>query len=124
MKVTAERYADVLVASVAGRIDFQNADQFKASLLPYLEKCGAGGDRVVFELSQLEYISSAGLRILMIAAKDARARQGKLVAATLQPVVKEIFEISRFTLIFDIHDSLRDALLKLSPAALAAYEAK
>ncbi len=124
MKVTAERYADVVVASVSGRIDFQNADEFKASLLPYLANCGAGGDKVVFELSQLEYISSAGLRILMIAAKDARAREGRLVAVTLHPVVREIFEISRFTLIFDVYDSLRDALLRISPAALAAYESK
>ncbi len=124
VQVTAQRYADVLVVAAAGRIDHQNAEEFKATLLPHLESCGAGRDQVVLDLSQLEYISSAGLRILMIAAKDARVRQGKLLAVTLQPVVREIFEISRFTLIFEIHESIRDALLKISPAALAAYESK
>lgn len=124
MQVNAKRYADVIVVAAAGRIDYQNADEFKAALMPHLEHCGAGRDQIVLDLSQLEYISSAGLRILMIAAKDARARQGKLLAVTLQPVVREIFEISRFTLVFEIFDSVRDALNKISPAALAAYESE
>lgn len=124
MQVNAKRYADVVVVAAAGRIDYQNAEEFKFALMPHLENCGAGRDQIVLDLSQLQYISSAGLRILMIAAKDARARQGKLLAVTLQPVVREIFEISRFTLVFEIFDSVRDALNKISPAALAAYESK
>lgn len=124
MLVTTKRYADVLVVAAAGRIDYQNADEFKAALMPHLENCGAGRDQVVLDLSQLDYISSAGLRVLMIAAKEVRARQGKLLAVTLQPVVREIFEISHFTLVFDIFDSVQDALAKISPAALAAYESK
>ena len=119
MQVTAVRYADVLVVAVKGRIDYMNAEEFKAGLLPYLDKCAAGGDQVVLDLSRLEYVSSAGLRVLMIAAKDVRARKGKLVAVALQPVVREIFEISRFTLVFDVFDSVQDALRALSPTAAA-----
>jgi anti-anti-sigma factor len=74
---------------------------------------------VVLDLSRLEYVSSAGLRVLMIAAKDVRARKGKLVAVSLQPVVREIFEISRFTLVFDVFESVQDALRALSPTAAA-----
>ena len=58
----------------------------------------------------------------MIAAKEAHAAQGKLVAAALQPVVREIFEISRFTLVVETHESLPGALRELSPAALAALQ--
>ena len=117
MEVTAVRYADVLVVAVKGRIDYMNAEEFKAALLPHLRNCTAGGDQVVLDLSRLEYVSSAGLRVLMIAAKDVRARKGRFVAVALQPVVREIFEISRFTLVFDLFDSVQDALRTLSPKA-------
>jgi anti-anti-sigma factor len=97
-----------------------NAEEFKSALQPHLANCGADGDRVVLDLSRLEYISSAGLRVLMIAAKDVRARKGKLAAVALQPVVREIFEISRFTLVFDVFSSVEDALRAISPAAASA----
>ncbi len=120
MQVIAVRHADVLVVAVTGRIDYMNAEDFKSALQPHLANCAAGGDRVVLDLSQLEYVSSAGLRVLMIAAKDVRAKKGTLVAVLLQPVVREIFEISRFTLVFDTFDSVQDALRAISPAAAAA----
>ena len=123
MQVTAERHADVLVVAVTGRIDYMNAEEFKSALQPHLANCVAGGDKVVLDLSRLEYVSSAGLRVLMIAAKDVRPRKGRLVAVALQPVVREIFEISRFTLVFDIFDSVQDALRAISPAAVAASRA-
>jgi len=120
VQVIAVRHADVLVVAVTGRIDYMNAEDFKSALQPHLANCAAGGDRVVLDLSQLEYVSSAGLRVLMIAAKDVRAKKGTLVAVLLQPVVREIFEISRFTLVFDVFDSVQDALRAISPAAAAA----
>ena len=122
MKITTKHYADVLVVAVEGRVDYVNADEFRAALMPRLKNCRAGGDQAVLDLSRLEFVSSAGLRVLMIAAKEAHAAQGKLVAAALQPVVREIFEISRFTLVFDTHESLQDALRELSPAALSALQ--
>ena len=124
LKVTVQRYADVIVLVVSGRVDYLNAEAFKDALMPHVAECGQGKDQLLLDLSTLEYISSAGLRVLMIAAKDARARQGHLLAVSLQPVVFEIFEISRFNLIFDIFNSVREALEKISPAALAAYDAK
>lgn len=120
MQVTAMRHADVLVVAVTGRIDYMNAEDFKSALQPHLLNCAAGGDQVVLDLARLEYVSSAGLRVLMIAAKDVRARKGRFVAVSLQPVVREIFEISRFTLVFDLFDSVQDALHAISPAAAAA----
>jgi anti-anti-sigma factor len=123
VQVTAVRHADVLVVAVTGRIDYMNAEEFKSALQPHLANCVAGGDKVVLDLSRLEYVSSAGLRVLMIAAKDVRPPKGRLVAVALQPVVREIFEISRFTLVFDIFDSVQDSLRAISPAAVAASRA-
>jgi len=124
VQVTIERYEDVVVVSAAGRIDYQNAEEFKGLLMPHVQRCGAGADQVLLDFSKLDYISSAGLRVLMIAAKDVRVRQGRLLAVSLQPVIKEIFEISRFTMIFEIFGSVREALAKISTAALAVYDAK
>lgn len=117
MQVTAVRYADVLVVAVKGRIDYMNAEEFRSALLPLLENCAQGRDQVVLDLSRLEYVSSAGLRVLMIAAKEVRSRKGRFVAVALQPVVREIFEISRFTLVFDVFESVQEALRALSPKA-------
>ncbi len=59
----------------------------------------------------------------MLARKQAKAQGGTLVVAGLGPVVKEIFEISRFTVVFDIFATVRDALVRISPTALAAFDA-
>jgi anti-sigma B factor antagonist/stage II sporulation protein AA (anti-sigma F factor antagonist) len=75
------------------------------------------------DLAGVPYISSVGLRVLMVSAKQMRARGARIAVAALQPVVAEIFTISRFDAVLDVHASVRDALQRLSPAAFAAFEA-
>jgi anti-sigma B factor antagonist len=119
MEYSSHRYADVIVAIPTGRIDHANADAFKRSLEPDLRD----GPALVLDLAGVEYISSVGLRVLMIAAKELHASQRKLAVAALQPVVGEILSISRFNLILDVFPSVRAALGTLSAPALAAYDA-
>lgn len=121
MDLAPKRFADAVVLHPVGRINHVSTDTFKSAIDPFIERCAAGGDQIVLDLSGLEYISSAGLRVLMLAQKQAKARGGTLVVAALQPLVKEIFEISRFTLVFEVFDTLREALERVSPAALAAF---
>jgi anti-anti-sigma factor len=123
MELGSKRFADAVVLYPAGRIDHATADGFKAALVPYLARCAAGGDRVVLDLSGVEYISSVGLRVLMLASKQVKAQGGSLAVCGLGPVVREIFEISRFTLVLDVFSALREALARLSPPALAAFDA-
>jgi anti-anti-sigma regulatory factor len=59
----------------------------------------------------------------MLAEKQAKSQGGAIVVAAMQPVVKEIFEISRFTLVFDTFTTVKEAIAKLSSAALKAYQA-
>jgi anti-anti-sigma factor len=73
----------------------------------------AGNDRLLIELSQLEYISSAGLRVLLVVAKRIQQKGGKVVLCALVPNVKEVFEISGFSSIFKIFDTVEDAAVFL-----------
>jgi anti-anti-sigma factor len=123
MELGSKRFADTVVLYPVGPIDHATADGFKAALVPYLARCAAGGDRVVLDLSGVEYISSVGLRVLMLASKQVKAQGGSLAVCGLGPVVREIFEISRFTLVLDVFSALREALARLSPPALAAFDA-
>ena len=122
MDLSPRRFADAVVVSPAGRIDQSNADEFEKELAPHVTRCAADADRLIVDMSRLEYISSAGLRVLMLAAKQSKAQGGTLVLTGLQPLVQEIFEISKFTMVFAITPSLRDALAKASTSALTAYE--
>lgn len=122
MKLESRTYADTAVVAPAGRLDHDNCEAFRAGLQPHLERAIAGGRRVVLDLSGLEYVSSAGLRCFMLAAKQASGQGGKIVLAALRPVVAEIFQISRFDMLFEIFPSVREALAALSPPAAAAFD--
>jgi anti-anti-sigma factor len=78
---------------------------------------------VVIDMEGVEYISSMGLRVLMVVARQARSAQVRIAVASLRPVVEEIFAISRFNAVLDVHPSLRSALEAVSPAALAQFDA-
>lgn len=123
MDLPLRRFADTVVLAPAGRIDHGSAEGFKDALRRHLERCAAGQDQLVLDLSGVDYISSAGLRVLMLARKQAKAQGGTLVVTGLTPVVKEIFEISRFTVVFEVFPSVRDALARISPTAAAAFDA-
>lgn len=121
MQLSTSRCADVLVLRPAGRVDHNNAEAFANAIKPHLAGCKTGGDGLVFDLSELEYISSAGLRVLMLVSKNVGPVGGKLALAAPQRVVAEILEISRFKYVFPIHGTVVAALAALSAQAAAAY---
>ena len=122
MDLSPQRFADTVVIHPAGRIDQASVEAFGAALAPYLERCTHDRDRLVLDLAKLEYISSAGLRVLMLAAKQVKAQKGTIVLSGLQPLIQEIFHISRFTMLFTITPTVRDAVAKASATALAALD--
>jgi len=122
MKLESRTYADTLVVAPAGRLDHDNCEAFRAGLQPLLDRALAARQRIVVDLSGLEYVSSAGLRCFMLAAKQAGTQGGKIVLAALRPVVAEIFQISRFDMVFELHPSVREALAAVSQDAAAAFD--
>lgn len=123
MELSPRRFADTLVLSPRGRIDHANAGQLEKHLWPWLGTPGDGPGRLVLDLSDLEYISSAGLRVLLMASKQVKAHGGTVAVAGLQAVVREIFEISKFTLVLPVFPTVRAAVEAGSPAARAALDA-
>ena len=123
MQCPTQAYADVLVATAAGRIDFAGAQVLERALAPALVPDGPVRG-IVIDLAGVDYISSVGLRVLMVAAKAMRARKAAIAVTSLQPVVAEIFEISRFHHVVDVRGSVREAIAAVSPDALAAYDRK
>jgi anti-sigma B factor antagonist/stage II sporulation protein AA (anti-sigma F factor antagonist) len=121
MELAPAHFADTLVLAPTGRIDHETAEPFREALLAQLGTCPAGAGHVVLDLGAVEYIASAGLRALMLAAREAKAKSTSLVVAALQPVVKEIFEITRFALVLDVFASVPEALRAVSATALDAY---
>jgi len=115
-------YDNALVLSPTGRLDHDNCESFREELAPHLERSARNTMAIVLDLSGLEYVSSAGLRCFMLAAKQAKAQSSRIVIASMQPVVAEIFQIARFNLVFEAYPKVRDALASLSPAAAAAFD--
>jgi anti-sigma B factor antagonist/stage II sporulation protein AA (anti-sigma F factor antagonist) len=122
MDIAPRRYAEVTLVSPSGRIDHTNVQAFDAALRPALDEVAAGG-ALVLNLSALEYVSSVGLRALLVAERQLRDRKAQFIVAGLQSVVREIFAISRFDRVLTVAATLDEALALCSIDARAAYRA-
>ena len=80
--------------------------------------------KILLDMTELAYMSSVGLRALMMAAKASKKVDGVVVVAALQSEMKEIFEISRFHFVFKTFDTVEEALKGMSTTAHAAYAAE
>ena len=87
------------IFAIAGRLDSVTAPELET----VLEEVASG--HLVLDLGALEYISSAGLRVILSSAKRQRGTGGDLHIARLQEGVGKVFEISGFDTIFNIYDS-------------------
>lgn len=97
----------VVKITIDGRLDATTSPEAEKLINEVL----AGGNvKLVVDLSRLEYISSAGLRVLLVAAKGVRQGKGNIVLCGLSEGVKEVFEISGFSSIFNITETLDEAM--------------
>lgn len=123
MQITTHIYAEAEVVRPQGRIDHASSASFEAALAPRIAAAIARPGPLVLDFAEIDYISSVGLRVLMIAAKQMREHQAPLLVASLQSVVAEIFAISRFDRVLSVVATLDDALARCSGAAQASYAA-
>lgn len=117
MNVETARLDAILLVKPRGRIDHTNANILAAELKDLLDNCNADGDKLLFDFSDLEYISSAGLRVLMVVSKKTRPEGGEVVMAAPNDLVREIIEISHFEKVFPLYATVDEGLAALDKAA-------
>ncbi len=81
----------VLVMRLSGRLDAETAAEFQTAVLSRVD---GGETSIVLDLEGLQYVSSAGLRVVLMAAKRLQQAGGTLVVCSLQDTVMEVFRVS------------------------------
>lgn len=107
MEIRQEKKDGVLILNIIGRLDSNTANQLEDELIPIVDE---GEENILVDFSDLDYISSAGLRLLLLAAKKMDKKDCKIILCSMKDFIHEVFEISGFTAIFTIAKNADEAL--------------
>ena len=110
MELSIKNVDGVHVASIIGNLDTNTAQEAEDGLKSIVEGSGA---KLIINLSETNYVSSAGLRVFLASAKKISAGGGKFIISSPNNVVKEVLDISGFSTILDIKDSESEALAEM-----------
>ncbi|MEI6669161.1 MAG: STAS domain-containing protein [Acidobacteriota bacterium] len=99
MDISETRHGAVLVVAPVGRVDSTTSDGLDQALTRVVD---AGDQRLVVDLAGVSYISSAGLRVLLVVAKRLKTRRGTLVLCALGDAVRQVFDLAGFLPLFQI----------------------
>lgn len=110
MDIHEDRKDGFLVLGLEGRLDAVSSKMFEEKVLALVD---GGERRIVIDLSRLDYVSSAGLRVFLVASKRLTPAGGKVVLCSVQEPVKQVFDIVGFYSIFSILNSKDEALNSL-----------
>lgn len=110
MEVTETYQEGTPVLRLKGRLDASTAPAFEEKLLSLIE---AGHRALALDFRELDYISSAGLRVLLVGAKKVKPLNGKMVLFALNDHVRQVFEVAGFCSLFMIHPGEEEAVKSL-----------
>ena len=106
MQISSERDGGALIVAVDGRIDGSNSQEFQDR---FEDVIGNDERAVVLDMGKLTYISSSGLRATLLLARKLQRQQAKFAICALAPSIQEVFEISGFDRIIQVHGSREEA---------------
>jgi anti-anti-sigma factor len=106
VEIDFNKSGETAVVAVKGRLDTISAPELEERLLRWIED---GEGRIVIDLEGLEYISSAGLRVLLSAGKKVAVKGGKLSCCGLKGVVRKVFDVSGFSRLLPVFETVEDA---------------
>lgn len=109
MTITSEKIGDYIILTLTGRLDTTTSPLFEEEIEKIFKE---GEKKLIFDCSGLNYISSSGLRVFLIAQKRVILIRGILSLCCMQPAIREIFVISGFSTIFRIYDTREEAFEK------------
>lgn len=98
MKITENRVNDTIVLAIEGRIDTNSSTQLQAMILQSFQK----GKNLELDFERTEYITSAGLRALLIGQKTAASKGGSMKLLKVNPMIMNVFQMSGFAKILTI----------------------
>jgi len=104
------RESQTLIVTTEGRVDGATAREFHEALEA---AATPEDDAVILDMAKLSYISSAGLRVILIIAKALQKQNSKFAVCALSLPIREVFQMSGFDKIIPVHDSRVDALAAL-----------
>lgn len=107
MNVAESENNGITILTCEGRLDSNTSEAFEQQVM---DKIDAGSKKLVIDFSALDYISSAGLRVLLMAAKRLRTEDGKFALCGLKEHIREVFEISGFLPILTVVTASDDAI--------------
>jgi stage II sporulation protein AA (anti-sigma F factor antagonist) len=110
MDIHEERKDGFLVLALEGALDAVSSKIFEGKVLAIIE---GGETRFIVDLSRVDYVSSAGLRVFLAASKQLTPAGGKVVLCSVQEPIREVFDIVGFYSIFTILGSKDEALNSL-----------
>ncbi len=107
MEIRHKKHNDVIILELDGRLDSNTLKEIEDTL-PHLIEIGE--KNILIDFSQLDYINSAGLRVLILAGKKLRKTGGRIVLCAMQDYIREVFDISGFSNFFAIYPTQQEAL--------------
>jgi len=110
MNVRVETVEQAKIVIGEGRLDFSAAAGFQTQLEQAIADAATSGAAVIVDCSAIDYVSSAGLRVFLLAAREAQRRKLLFSLCALKPAVREVFELSGFTRIIAVHADRAAAL--------------
>jgi len=102
--------AEAILIRVCGELDTSTSGQLEASLAELLAQ---GVRLILLEFTEMDYVSSVGLRVLLVTLKKLRADGGRMILTGLNPEVQEVFDMAGFSSLFEIAPSLEHARVLL-----------
>ena len=102
MEFEEEQHDGIHVLKPKGRVDSRTAAEFEAKLLGLIE---TGSEAIAVDFAELEFMSSAGLRVILMAAKRLKANGAFALCGLSEPIM-EVFQVSGFAKMLTIHDDL------------------
>ena len=107
MTITATHVGDALVLRVAGRLDAITSPEFEKMCLQHID---SETRRVVLDFEGVDYLSSAGLRAILLTGKKVQAGGGVLGFSSVRGIVKNTLEMAGFCKLFPVYESTEAAL--------------
>jgi|OM-RGC.v1.029601031 anti-anti-sigma factor len=105
VELKVEKRGESVILFIKGRLDAVTAGELEAKLTDIIQN---EKENIIISMDALEYISSAGLRVILLIAKKLHALGRKIGFAAVSGNVKDVFDISGFYALFEIHDTLDD----------------